>query len=103
MKILTAEETRQVDRSSGEIFGIPSMMLMENAGVRVVEAIDARVKDLDAKSVVILCGKGNNGGDGFVVARQLIQRDCAPSVFLFADTEDVGVRKQEYRRRAMGR
>ncbi len=90
MKILTAEEIRQVDRSSAENFGIPSIMLMENAGMRVVEAIDARVEDLNTKSVVILCGKGNNGGDGFVVARQLIQRDCFPSVFLFAEIDAVG-------------
>ncbi len=90
MKILTAEEIRQVDRSSGEFFGIPSIVLMENAGMRVVEAINARVDDLETRSIVILCGKGNNGGDGFVVARQLIQRDCFPSVFLFAEIDDVG-------------
>jgi len=90
MKILTAEEIREIDRSSSEIFHIPGIMLMENAGMRVVEAIQARVEDLDTRSVVILCGKGNNGGDGFVVARQLIQRDCFPSVFLFAEIDAVG-------------
>ena len=89
MKILTVEEIRELDRSSREIFHVSGIMLMENAGMRVVEAIDARVEDLDTSSVVILCGKGNNGGDGFVVARQLIQRDCFPSVFLFAELDAV--------------
>lgn len=89
MKILTAEEIRQIDRTSSETFNIPSITLMENAGMCVVEAMGARVEDLDTSSVVILCGKGNNGGDGFVVARQLIGRDCFPSVFLFAETDAV--------------
>lgn len=57
--------------------------------MRVVEAIDARVEEIKAKSVAILCGRGNNGGDGFVVARQLMQRGCSPKVFLFSSHSNV--------------
>jgi NAD(P)H-hydrate epimerase len=88
-KILTSAEIREIDRISTEKFGIAGVILMENAGMRVVEAIDARVDELEAQSVAILCGKGNNGGDGFVVARQLMQRGCFPAVFLFASPTDV--------------
>jgi len=89
MKILTAAQLRDLDRRSTEAFGIPGLLLMENAGIRVVEALEARIGDIERQSVAILCGKGNNGGDGFVVARQLIQRGCLPSVFLFASPEAV--------------
>ena len=88
-KILTSAEIREIDRISIERFGIAGSILMENAGMRVVEAIDARVEGLEARSVAILCGKGNNGGDGFVVARQLMQRGCFPAVFLFASPSEV--------------
>lgn len=90
MKILTAAQIREIDRLSITEFGIPGILLMENAGMRVVEAIQDRFEQpLPALSVAILCGRGNNGGDGFVIARQLIQKGCTPFVFLFADEEDV--------------
>jgi hydroxyethylthiazole kinase-like uncharacterized protein yjeF len=89
MKILTAAQIRAIDRLSTEKFGVPGILLMENAGMRVVEALEARFENLEEQSIAILCGKGNNGGDGVVVARQLIQRDCYPTVFLFASPEDV--------------
>lgn len=89
MKILTAEQLREIDRLSSEKYGIPSIILMENAGMRVVEALGARFEDLDELTIGILCGKGNNGGDGFVVARQLIQKGCFPFVFLFAPEEEL--------------
>src|SRR5215470_17865890 len=90
MKILTPEQIREVDRLSTEKYGVPSLILMENAGMRVAEAIEDCVEDLEEKTVAILCGKGNNGGDGFVVARQLIQKGCFPFVFLFAPADEVG-------------
>ena len=89
MKILTASQIRRIDRESTENYGIPGVVLMENAGMRVVEAIAARSEDIDEQSFVILCGKGNNGGDGFVVARQLIRRGVDPAVFLFAEPESL--------------
>src|SRR6266446_4882007 len=89
MKILTPEQLREVDRLSTEKYGIPSILLMENAGIRVVEVLEDYFEDLDQMTVAILCGRGNNGGDGFVVARQLIQKGCFPFVFLFASEEEV--------------
>ena len=74
MKILTPEQLREVDRLSSEKYGIPNLLLMENAGMRVTEVLEDRFKDLDELTIAILCGKGNNGGDGLVVARQLIQQ-----------------------------
>jgi len=89
MKILTAKQIREIDRLSSEQFGIPSILLMENAGMRVVEALEQRFEDLEDRTIGILCGKGNNGGDGFVVARQLIQKGTYPIIFLLGREEDV--------------
>ncbi len=89
MKILTAGQIREIDRLSTSQFGIPGILLMENAGMRVAETLADRFEDLASLTIAILCGKGNNGGDGFVVARQLIQKGCTPFVFLFADEDDV--------------
>ncbi len=73
MKILTAAQMREIDRRTIEA-GIPGIVLMENAGHRVVEFLQARFAPLERQRVAILCGKGNNGGDGLVVARQLHTR-----------------------------
>ncbi|HEV2444718.1 MAG TPA: NAD(P)H-hydrate dehydratase [Candidatus Sulfopaludibacter sp.] len=73
MKILTAAEMREVDRKTIEQ-GIPGIVLMENAAHRVVEFLAERFAPLSAERVVVLCGKGNNGGDGLAIARQLHTR-----------------------------
>jgi len=73
MKILTAAQMREVDRRTAAM-GIPGIVLMENAGHRVVEFLAERFAPLPAQRIVVLCGKGNNGGDGMVVARQLHTR-----------------------------
>src|SRR5262245_59275040 len=84
MKILTAAQLRALDARSGD-----TLALMETAGARVVEAIEERFENLPDLKVIILCGKGNNGGDGFVVARLLMDRGCVPRVALLAKPEDV--------------
>src|SRR5213596_2621663 len=89
MKILTPEQLREVDRLSTEQFGIPNLILMENAGMRVAEVLEDQFENIEDLTVAILCGRGNNGGDGFVVARQLIQKGCFPFVFLFASEDEV--------------
>ena len=68
MKTLTREQARSVDRIAIEHYGIPSIVLMENAGRGVVELME-RV-GIQGR-VVVGCGKGNNGGDGYVIARHL--------------------------------
>src|SRR3954469_13383067 len=73
MKVLTAAQMKQVDRATVEL-GIPEPILMENAGSRVVELLVEKFSPLSEHRIVVLCGKGNNGGDGLVVARQLTTR-----------------------------
>jgi hydroxyethylthiazole kinase-like uncharacterized protein yjeF len=73
MKVLTAAQMREVDRLTIER-GIPGLILMENAGHRVVEFLAERFSPLSGQRIVVICGKGNNGGDGLVVARQLYTR-----------------------------
>ncbi len=85
MKVLTAEQMREVDRLTTERYGIPSLQLMENAGAGVADYLERNFSDLDTRNIVVLCGKGNNGGDGMVVARRLREGGAAPRVFLFAD------------------
>ena len=90
MKVLTAAEMREVDRRTSEL-GIPGIVLMENAGHRVVEFLAERFAPLSAQRIVVLCGKGNNGGDGLVIARQLHTRfqPCALHVVLLAAPDDL--------------
>jgi ADP-dependent NAD(P)H-hydrate dehydratase / NAD(P)H-hydrate epimerase len=89
MRVLTAAQMREADRRTIEDIGIPSLVLMENAGRQVVAALEAVHSDLLERQVAILCGRGNNGGDGFVVARTLLQRGVDVSVFLIGQVSDV--------------
>ena len=73
MKVLTAAEMREVDRRTSEL-GVPGLVLMENAGQRVVEVLAHAYAPLREQRIIVMCGKGNNGGDGLVVARQLYTR-----------------------------
>jgi len=69
MKIVTAAEMREIDRATSERFCVPSATLMENAGTAVADFVLSRYPS--AKTIGVICGKGNNGGDGFVAARKL--------------------------------
>jgi ADP-dependent NAD(P)H-hydrate dehydratase / NAD(P)H-hydrate epimerase len=90
MKILTAAEMREVDRRTIQA-GIPGVVLMENAAHRVVEYLERRFAPLASQRIVVLCGKGNNGGDGLAIARQLFTRihPAALYVVLIAEPESL--------------
>jgi len=89
MRILTAEQMREADRYTIDEIGIPSLVLMENAGRQVVAAIESAYESKLDGRVAVLCGRGNNGGDGFVVARTLLQHGIETSVFVIGALADV--------------
>src|SRR3954451_24562930 len=89
MRVLSAAQMREADRRTTDDIGIPSLVLMENAGRQAVAAMEAMYSDLLDRQVAVLCGRGNNGGDGFVIARTLLQRGVDVSVFLIGVVAEV--------------
>jgi hydroxyethylthiazole kinase-like uncharacterized protein yjeF len=92
MKALTAAEMQQVDRLTTERFGVPGHQLMESAGKSVAEVFLERyglAMPAVPGRVAVLCGKGNNGGDGFVVARYLKDEADHVRVYLFAQPDEL--------------
>ena len=89
MRVLNTRQMREADRRTIDEIGIPSIVLMENAGRQAVAAMEAAFDDLSTSHVAVICGRGNNGGDGFVVARTLLQRGIDASVFLLGSVADV--------------
>ena len=111
MKIVTAAEMREIDRLTSEKFGVPSLTLMENAGAAVADCVlEACGKNLDGAGtparktragartkasgatwgkILVVCGKGNNGGDGFVAARLLLEQELSVEVLLLADPAEL--------------
>ena len=82
MKVVTADEMREIDRKAIEEYGIPGVVLMENAGRGAADAIEEFILDKDIDHILVVAGKGNNGGDGFVVARNLVNRGIECEVCL---------------------
>ncbi len=89
MRVLNTQQMREADRRTIDEIGLPSIVLMENAGRQAVAAMEAAFDDLATSHVAVLCGRGNNGGDGFVVARTLAQRGVQSTVFLLGTVADV--------------
>jgi ADP-dependent NAD(P)H-hydrate dehydratase / NAD(P)H-hydrate epimerase len=89
MRVLNTQQMREADRRTIDEIGIPSVVLMENAGRQAVAAMEAAFDGLASSHVGVLCGQGNNGGDGFVVARTLLQRGIEASVFLLGSVSEV--------------
>ncbi|MCD8181326.1 MAG: NAD(P)H-hydrate dehydratase [Firmicutes bacterium] len=87
MKACFASEMRGVDRAASEIGGIPSIVLMENAAIACVNELKKDFADLADKSAAVFCGKGNNGGDGFAIARHLHNMGVNVSVYLVCGRE----------------
>ncbi|MGP0564690.1 MULTISPECIES: NAD(P)H-hydrate dehydratase [unclassified Nitrospina] len=88
-KVATALEMQAADRTAIEQFKIPGLVLMENAGRSVVDLMFTRIPDLADKKVAVLAGKGNNGGDGFVIARHLHQAGVSVRVLLAGKIGDL--------------
>jgi NAD(P)H-hydrate epimerase len=85
-RALSRAEVRELDRRAIEEYGLPGVVLMENAGRGAAEVL----LRLDGSGrVVLCCGKGNNGGDGFVIARHLDNRQVPVRVLLFARPEEL--------------
>ncbi|MCB9853217.1 MAG: NAD(P)H-hydrate epimerase [Phycisphaerales bacterium] len=87
---LTREQVRDVDRRAIEDFGIPGIVLMENAGRNAMAIILARLRELnrtDAGTIAIVCGRGNNGGDGFVIARHVSNAGSHVEIFLACEPD----------------
>lgn len=99
MKIVTAAQMQALDRRTITEADIPGSVLMERAGEGVVAAMEQAHGPLANKPVTILCGKGNNGGDGFVVARLLRRKRARSRVVLFTHSKELtGDARQMYRR-----
>jgi NAD(P)H-hydrate epimerase len=87
MRVLTSAQMRDADRRTIDDVGIPSAVLMENAGRQVVAAMAPLLEPGDR--VAVVCGKGNNGGDGFVVARVLVAKGVESCVYLLAPASEI--------------
>ncbi len=87
MKIVTAAEMREIDRITSERFGVRSLTLMENAGASVAAFVASQYPS--AKRFGVICGKGNNGGDGFVAARRLHEAGKDVRVLLLAERSEL--------------
>ncbi len=88
MKILTAQQMRELDRETVERCGVPYATLMETAGSRVVEAIVGHYGSVKDSWCIVYCGKGNNGGDGAVIARLLHMLGAGVGVFLLGSVAE---------------
>src|SRR5262245_32026623 len=95
---LSRQQVREIDRRAIEEFGVPGIVLMENAGRSAAEFLISLLKETQTSSLsrlspnlstLICCGKGNNGGDGFVIARHLNNRGIPVRVLLFAQPADL--------------
>ena len=88
-KSYSVKQLNDLDRRASEIYGIPGIVLMENAGLRVADFIRYASGEIKGPRILVVCGRGNNGGDGFVVARHLINNGYVVSVFVLAKKEDI--------------
>ena len=89
MLLVTANEMQEMDQKTIHSFGIPGLVLMENAGRGAVKALLSKMNTTDVKKIAVLAGRGNNGGDGFVMARYLLEKGFIITAFLLARREAV--------------
>ena len=89
MILVTAWQMSQMDKKTIEAYGIPGAVLMENAGRGATRVLYSKFGDLKDKKIGIIAGRGNNGGDGFVIARYLANNNINATIYLLADKSDV--------------
>ncbi len=89
IRVATASEVQDLDRRAAAECGIPSLLLMENAGAETVRELLAAFPEAARSGVLVLCGRGNNGGDGFVISRRLLGRGVSVRTILLARGEEV--------------
>jgi len=89
VKAITAQQANRIDHAAQKEFGIPSIVLMENAGRTVSEIAADAVRTPTEARIGVFAGKGNNGGDGLVCARYLINAGFAVSVFILAAPDEL--------------
>lgn len=89
MKVVTAEEMRMIDQRTVTEYHMPSLLLMEQAGMQVARVLRERYAQHLTRGVAVFAGKGNNGGDGLVTARYLLRDHVSVTVFLLASCEEV--------------
>jgi NAD(P)H-hydrate epimerase len=89
MKQATAKQIQQLDRVAIEHYKIESLFLMENAGKAVADEVAQALKNSKNKKIAVFCGKGNNGGDGFVAARYLINQGFEIKNFLLGKVKEI--------------
>jgi len=89
MWILKSAEMREADRITIEELKIPGLILMENAAISVLQAIKEEIPDYELYSYAVICGKGNNGGDGFALARHLLRKNIKTKVLLVGRKEQL--------------
>jgi hydroxyethylthiazole kinase-like uncharacterized protein yjeF len=89
MKLVTVSQMQDLDRKTIQECGIPGIVLMENAGKGAAELLVSSFPEVRAGWVAILAGQGNNGGDGFVIARHLMNWGIHTKIYLFSSIDDV--------------
>ena len=89
MKILTAAQMREIDRQAIEELGLPGLVLMENAGREVANLVLNELEIDRDWPILVIAGKGNNGGDGLVAARHLVNQGATCEVLLLGRQEEV--------------
>src|SRR3972149_11417966 len=85
MFVATSQEMQNIDRRAGEEFGIPTLLLMENAALGVFHILEEMYGPVKGEKITIVCGKGNNGGDGLAAARLLHNRGARVQVYLLSE------------------
>jgi len=88
-RVMSREQVRAVDSWAIEQIGVPGVVLMENAGRNCAELVCEKLADVDNPRVCIFCGTGNNGGDGYVIARHLLNAGIRTEVVLCGDRRKV--------------